>query len=128
MENKRLTLNDLINKSTNKDKELKNIEIYIKSMDKTILAKAPDNKLLLDALDTAKDNAHDGDLYLIYNSVIEPNLKDNTLHDAYNVGRPFEIIDKIFTLGEIANIVRLLTKDSGIYDTDGASLVEDIKN
>ncbi len=128
MDNKRLTISDLINKVSDKSKKAEKIEIYIKSMDKTILAIEPNNELLLDSLDVARDNAHEGDLHLIYNSVIEPNLKDSSLHNAYNITRPIEIVDKVFTLGEIANISRILTKGSGIYDTDGASLVDDLKN
>lgn len=128
MNTKRLTLDELINMATENDKRDKYIEIYIKSLDSTIKAKKPDTELMLDALDTAKDNAHDGDLYLIYNSIVDPNFKDTKLHKAYNVTIPYKVIDKIFTLGEIASISKILTQDSGLYDSDGATIVDNLKN
>lgn len=126
MEYKRLKLEDLINKA-GETKGDKYVEIYIKRLDATIKAKEPDNTLILEAIDILKENAHESDLHLVYNSIVEPNIKDSTLHDTYNVSRPVEILDEIFTLGEISNISKTLLKNSG-YEDNSVKLVEDIKN
>ena len=126
MEHKRLKLEDLINKAGEKKGD-KYVEIYIKRLDATIKAKEPDNTLILESIDILKENAHESDLHLVYNSIIEPNIKDSTLHNAYNVSRPVEILDKIFSLGEISNIAKTLLKNSG-YEDNSVKLVEDIKN
>lgn len=124
----KLTINELINRADSGDKTEKYIEIYIKSMDSYIRVKKPDNELIIDALEVGKENSHDGDLHLLYNSIVEPNMKDTKLHDAYKVDRPYEIIDKVFTLGEISGIAKILLKDSSIFDNNAVSLVSDIKN
>ncbi len=126
MEYKKLKLEDLINKAGEKKGD-KYVEIYIKRLDATIKAKEPDNTLILESIDILKENAHESDLHLVYNSIIEPNIKDSTLHKAYNVSRPLEILDEIFSLGEISNIAKTLLKNSG-YEDNSVKLVEDIKN
>lgn len=126
MEYKKLKLEDLINKAGEKKGD-KYVEIYIKRLDATIKAKEPDNTLILESIDILKENAHESDLHLVYNSIIEPNIKDSTLHNAYNVSRPVEILDEIFSLGEISNISKTLLKNSG-YEDNSVKLVEDIKN
>lgn len=126
MKNKQLKLEDLINKAGEKKGD-KYVEIYIKRLDATIKAKEPDNTLILESIDILKENAHESDLHLVYNSIIEPNIKDSTLHEAYNVSRPLEILDEIFSLGEISNIAKTLLKNSG-YEDNSVKLVEDIKN
>lgn len=128
MNKKRVTLDELINKASQKDSKEKYIELYVKSIDGTIKLKKPDNDLILDALDIAKDNSHDGDLHLVYNSIIEPNVKDTRLHSAYEVSRPCEVLDKIFTLGEIMSISKELVKDSGFFDEDNTTLIDNLKN
>lgn len=126
MEYKKLKLEDLINKAGEKKGD-KYVEIYIKRLDATIKAKEPDNTLILESIDILKENAHESDLHLVYNSIVEPNIKDSTLHEAYNVSRPLEILDEIFSLGEISNIAKTLLKNSG-YEDNSVKLVEDIKN
>ena len=126
MEYKKLKLEDLINKAGEKKGD-KYVEIYIKRLDATIKAKEPDNTLILESIDILKENAHESDLHLVYNSIIEPNIKDSTLHEAYNVSRPLEILDEIFSLGEISNIAKTLLKNSG-YEDNSVKLVEDMKN
>lgn len=128
MNKNRLTLDELINKASQKDSKEKYIELYVKSIDSTIKLKRPDNELILDALDVAKDNSHDGDLHLLYNSIVEPNVKDTRLHSAYGVTRPYDVLDKIFTLGEIMSISKELVKDSGLFDEDNATLIDNLKN
>ena len=124
MNKDRLTLDELINKASQTNNKENYIELYIKRIDRCIKLRKPNNELILDALDIAKDNSHDGDLHLLYNSIVEPNIKDIRLHSAYNVSRPYEI----FTLGEIAGMSKELTKDSGFFDEDSITLIDNLKN
>lgn len=126
MEYKRLKLEDLINKA-GENKQNTCLDVYIKRLDSIIKVKKPDNALILESIDLIKEDAHESDLHLVYNSIIEPNIKDSTLHNAYNVSRPVEILDKIFSLGEIAGISKVLVGSAG-YEESAVKLVEDIKN
>ena len=77
-------------------------ELYVQSLDGTITVKPPTRAILSDARETDDDSL--ADRYLVYQCVVEPNLKDKKLQDAYGCGEPDEIVDKIFELGEISKI------------------------
>lgn len=128
MKNKQLKLQDLINKAgEHRQSKNKTLEIYVKSFDGIFKMKKPSNALLLESLDIASEDAHEGDIHLIYNSVIEPNLKSEELQESYGITRPVEIVDELFDLGEIKSISTILAESSG-YGKDVAHLVDDVKN
>lgn len=128
MKNKQLKLEDLINKAgEHRQSKNKTLEIYVKSFDGIFKMKKPSNALLLESLDIASEDAHEGDIHLIYNSVIEPNLKSEELQESYGVTRPVEIVDELFDLGEIKAISTILAESAG-YGKDVACLVDDVKN
>ena len=128
MKNKQLKLQDLINKAgEHRQSKNKTLEIYVKSFDGIFKMKKPSNALLLESLDIASEDAHEGDIHLIYNSVIEPNLKSEELQQSYGVTRPVEIVDELFDLGEIKAISIILAESAG-YGKDVACLVDDVKN
>lgn len=134
MKNKQLKLQDLINKAgEHRQSKNKTLEIYVKSFDGIFKMKKPSNALLLESLDIASEDAHEGDIHLIYNSVIEPNLKSEELQESYGVARPVEIVDELFDLGEIKAVATILAESAG-YGKDVACLVEskdlieDVKN
>ena len=134
MKNKQLKLEDLINKAgEHRQSKNKTLEIYVKSFDGIFKMKKPSNALLLESLDIASEDAHEGDIHLIYNSVIEPNLKSEELQESYGVARPVEIVDELFDLGEIKAVATILAESAG-YGKDVACLVEskdlieDVKN
>lgn len=134
MKNKQLKLQDLINKAgEHRQSKNKTLEIYVKSFDGIFKMKKPSNALLLESLDIASEDAHEGDIHLIYNSVIEPNLKSEELQESYGVARPVEIVDELFDLGEIKAVATILAESAG-YGKDVARLVEskdlieDVKN
>ncbi len=124
----KLTIDELINSAgqsgNNKDEYR---EIYIKRLNRTITVKKPNNTLILDATEVLSESKLESDYHLVYNSVISPNLKDTELHDVYNVSKPTEILDKIFTLGEIIYIGRILLDMAG-YNESAVKVIEDIKN
>lgn len=134
MKNKQLKLQDLINKAgEHRQSKNKTLEIYVKSFDGIFKMKKPSNALLLESLDIASEDAHEGDIHLIYNSAIEPNLKSEELQESYGVARPVEIVDELFDLGEIKAVATILAESAG-YGKDVAHLVEskdlieDVKN
>lgn len=123
MEYKKLTLKDLLSKKeeiNNRKKETK--EIYISSLGGTITVKKPDRQLCIDALEMPDDK---GDMFLVYESVISPNLKDIQLHKEYGVVEPFEIVEKIFEPGEITSLAQELVKMAGYGNA--VKIVDDIK-
>ena len=127
MKNKQLKLEDLINKAgEHRQSKNKTLEIYVKSFDGIFKMQKPSNALLLESLDIASEDAHEGDIHLIYNSVIEPNIKSEELQESYGVTRPVEIVDELFDLGEIKAISTILAESAG-YGKDVAHLVDDVK-
>jgi hypothetical protein len=118
--NKKLNIKDLIaNAERLKKRKEETKELRVKSLDGNIVIGKPDRQLILEAMDM-KDE--DGDLYLVYECVLEPNLKDKELQEAYGVNG-YEIVDAIFEVGEISSISKEITKFAGYGDS-----VEEIKN
>jgi hypothetical protein len=119
----RVKLSDLIAKAEEKKahrKERK--DIYVKSLGGLITIEKPDRALCLDVLDMGKD----GDSYLVYECVVDPNLKDPALIQAYGCVQPIEVVEKIFEPGEIAQIAKIAVELAGYGDS--VKLVDDLKN
>ncbi len=96
-------------------------ELYVQSLDGTITVKPPTRAILSDARETDNDSL--ADRYLVYQCVVEPNLKDKKLQDAYGCGEPDEIVDKIFELGEVGKIAAECINMAGFGNS-----VEKVKN
>lgn len=64
---------------------------------------------------------------LIYSIVKEPNLKDKTLHDAYECAEPTDIVPAIFTDGEMLDIVDVAIESTG-FRRGSVQVVEELKN
>lgn len=59
----------------------------------------------VDIVKARKMDDTDIDPYMIYAHVIEPDLKDKRLQEAYNKGcQPHEIVDKLFAPAEVGKI------------------------
>lgn len=104
-------------------------EIYIERLDATILFENPERSLAIESIEMSQDEDMDsgaGDIHLIYNSVVEPNLKDSALQEAYNCVEPTDILDKLFKPGEIAAIAQEIMKSAG-YGTH-VKKVKQVKN
>lgn len=120
----KLTLKDLIAKkeqvlnSKNKTRNL-----YIKSLDGVITIEKPSIDLIIDA--SKIDEGAESDKYLVYNCIVEPNIKDKELQKAYECVEPTEIL-KIFEDGEISTIAKECMDLAGYNGS--VSVVEDIKN
>jgi hypothetical protein len=121
--NVKLTLTDLIkNADKIKARKKETKELYIKEMDATITIMKPDRETILDSYDMEEP---DGNLYLVYECVVDPNLKDQELQNAYGV-TGYDIVDEIFDPGVADAISKEIVKFAGYGDS--VSIIEDIKN
>jgi hypothetical protein len=126
---KKLTLTDLM-----KDKEKYQVkddvteEVYIPRLDANVTIRKPERSLCIETIQmTHDDNLVDqADPYLVYNIMIEPNLKDKELQKAYGCVEPTDIVGKIFETGEVPSIAQVGLELAG-YDKK-IKRVKDIKN
>lgn len=77
----------------------------------TIICKAPSATVLSESSSMDRDN--DGDCYLIYSCIIEPNLSDSKLQKEFGCIEPLDIVNKIFSLGEVRGIANALVELAG---------------
>lgn len=107
----KLTLENLIeNKEKISPENLKTQEIDMKRLGGTVTLQQPDESTVRDAADMEDDS------YLVYMTIIEPNLRDKKLQEAYKCAKPSDIVSKIFNLGEIAELSKEALKLVGIND------------
>lgn len=110
---------DLIRKAQER-KQPKAHELEIASLEGTIKVQEPDRALCLDALDMGSD----GDMYIIYECMVEPSLKDPELHKACGCSTPLDVVLAVFQPGEIARLSSKLIELAGYKD----GVVTDVKN
>ncbi len=124
-DNKRtLTINDVIKRKEQiKKKRNAKKRLYVESLDGEIVVTTPSRELCLESIDM---DGYEGDKYIVYNSIVEPNICDDSLHKAYEVNEPLDIVDAIFEPGEISSIALELLNMSG-YNSH-IRVVEEIKN
>jgi len=102
---KKLTVQELIAQREKLAKKKSKTEtLFISSMDSDIVIKAPTSSLLLEAQSMGQDDATKADVYLVYQCVTEPDLKDKKLHEAFECVEPMDIVSEIFLPGEVASI------------------------
>ena len=120
-----VTVADLIAKREeikNKRKNRYDIETSIG----TIVVKQPMLKMIDEIL-----KGHDGrqnDIDLIFETVLEPNLKDKDLQQAYGCTIPSDIVPMIFKPGEIGALARAIMSVAGFGASFEAKIHEEIKN
>lgn len=130
-ENKVISLKDLI---ANKEKfERKNggelVTLRLERLDANIVIETPSKEFCMDVFDMTNDEERtkQADAYMVYSIVKEPNLKDAELHKAYDCVEPTDIVEKIFTFGEVQAIVNKGFELAG-FDKGSVSVVEELKN
>ncbi|WP_196426647.1 phage tail assembly chaperone [Lysinibacillus cavernae] len=102
---KRLTLTDLM-----KEKEKYQVKddvtetVLVERLGVEVVLRKPEKSLCVDTMKMARDenNDTDADEYMVYNTMVEPNLKDPELKKAYGCTLPTDIVSKIFEPGEIS--------------------------
>lgn len=102
--NTKLTLAELMRRkeqilAAKKTKQTKNL--YIASLDAVITIEEPDGALCRDANDMEPG---EGDKYMCYECIKEPNLKSQEAQDAFGCTEPMDIVELIFKAGEIPQI------------------------
>ncbi|MCR4719697.1 MAG: hypothetical protein K5768_08735 [Firmicutes bacterium] len=110
----------LESKKTRKTKEL-----YVSSLDGTITITEPSREIILEA-SGMEDNK--GDVYTVYQCVTEPNLKDRELQKEFECVEPMEIVEKVFSAGEITNIALKCIELAGYGQDSVKELVTETKN
>lgn len=124
MTKKKLTIADLIDNkerlSTSKN-ETKNI--HIEKLDAVITIVKPARTLIFESLEMG---SYGGDEFLVYNSIIEPNLKDKELQSAYGCVEPTDIVNEIFDMGTVKGIAEQALSMVGVDSKVKA--VDDLKN
>jgi len=119
----KLTLAELIRRKEQMlaaKKVKKTQDLYVKSIDAVITIEEPDNALCRDASEMEQG---EGDKYLCYECIKEPNLKSHELQEAFGCSEPMDIVDIIFAPGEIPQISVECMKLAGYMGG-----VEQIKN
>lgn len=102
--NTKLTLSELLRRKEQmlKAKKIKATkELYIQSIDATITIEEPDGALCRDANEM---DAGEGDKYMCYECIKEPNLKSPEVQEAFGCAVPMDIVEVIFKAGEIPQI------------------------
>jgi hypothetical protein len=119
---KKLTLTDLLKeKEKYQVQENTTEDLFIHRLDASITIRKPDRSLCMDAFQMANDpNQGDkADPYMVYNIVVEPNLKDPQLQKEFGCIEPTDIVEKIFEPGEISKMAGY---------KKGIDKVKDLKN
>ena len=120
---RKMTIDKLIKqKAKYAVKKDKKTELYIPSLDASIVIGKPDRSLCMEALKMDED----GDSFLVYSCVLDPLLKNKELQDAYECVEPTDIVEKIFEPGEIGSISQKCLEMAG-YNNE-VKAVDDIKN
>ncbi len=120
-----VTIADLIARREefkNKRKELYEMETSVG----TIIVKQPSLKMIDEIL--KMEDGRQGDIDLIYESVVEPSLKDKDLQQAYGCVVPSDIVLMIFKAGEIGPIASAIMKCAGFGKSIKYKVHEEIKN
>ena len=104
-------------------------EVFIKRFEANVVMQLPDRALCVESQQMANDEntATQANVHLVYNTIVEPNLKDSELQQTFECIEPTDIVDKIFSPGEIALLADLALKEAG-YSGGAVSLVKDLKN
>lgn len=127
---KKLTIQELMaQKETLKKKKHRTETLYIESLDAEIVIQEPSRALALEAIEMASDDTRSdkADAHVVYNCVIEPNLKDASLQKEFGCVEPTDIVDMIFRPGEIAAISGHALQLSG-YGKGVTKVDKELKN
>ena len=111
---KKLTLTDLIAKKEEIAKAKNETkEIYVKSVDAIITIKKPDRTII----NKVSENEKKADIVMVFECVVEPNLKDPILKEEFGVKNQIDAVEKIFDTGEITHIAGICTAFGGYKDS-----------
>jgi hypothetical protein len=125
---KQITLKEILAKKEElKNKKPKRDSVFIKSLGGDIVVQEPSGSLCQEVIGMAQDRNEMSDKHMVYNCVIEPNLKDKELQKEFGCVEPTDIVDFIFKSGEIAAISSYCIEMAG-YGKGLKKVDKDIKN
>ena len=108
--------------------ETKTATLTVERLNANIVIEIPDNALCMDSLNHKDDETgKKADDYLVYTIMQEPNLKDKDLQKAYECVEPTDILEQIFTRGEIADIASFALDAAG-FKRGTVKVIEELKN
>ena len=119
----KLTLAELLRRKEQMlaEKKIKKTkDLYIKSIDAVITITEPDAALCRDANDMEPG---EGDKYMCYECITEPNLRSKEVQEAFECASPMDVVELIFAPGEIPQIAIECMKLAGYMGG-----VEEVKN
>lgn len=125
-EAKRLSVADLM-----KEKEKYQVKddvtesVIVERLNAEVVIRKPEKSLCVDTMKMARDenNDTDADEYMVYNTVVEPNLKDKELQKEFGCKLPTDIVAKIFEPGEIAQLSEVAFELAG-YKKGGVKAIK----
>lgn len=124
---KKLTITDILaQKEAAKPKKLSQQTLYVKSIDAEIIIQEPTKALIIESAGLEEQS----DSHLVYNCLVEPNLKANhkELMTHFGCTTPFEIVECLFKLGEVKDIALNIMDLAGYSAGAGVKVVNDLKN
>ena len=101
-------------------KTKKTQDLYVKSLDAVITIEEPSGTLCRDANDM---DAGEGDKYMCFECIKEPNLKSQEIQESFGCTEPMDIVDMLFLPGEIPQIAIACMKLAGYMGG-----VDEVKN
>lgn len=107
---------------------VKEVELEIKRLKDTIKIRSLDVNKLLNLVDTCK-NQYEANVKIAYYGIVEPNIRDKELQEAYKVKtNPYKIVESIFKPIEINLIADKICEISGLKDVENMDeLVKEVK-
>ena len=107
---------------------VKEVELEIKRLKDTIKIKSLDVNKLINLADTSK-NQYETNVKIVYYAMVEPNVRDKDLLEAYKVkANPYKIVESIFKPIEINLISDKVCEISGLKEVeDMEELVKEVK-
>lgn len=124
----KITLDELIRRKEQMlatKKQKKTCELYVESLDGVITVTEPDRSLVNDCRNM---KSGEGDPYLLYQCVVEPDLKSKALQEAYECTTPTDIVDKVFAAGEIGQISTFILSLARYNSASVQKITDEIKN
>jgi len=123
---KRLSVTDLM-----KEKEKYQVKndvteaVLVERLGVEVVLRKPEKSLCVDTMKMGRDenNDTDADEYMVYNTMVEPDLKDKELQKEFGCTLPTDIVSKIFEPGEIAQLSDVAFELAG-YKKGGVKAVK----
>ena len=123
---KTLTVEDILKrKDFFKEKRTEKKTLYISSIDSNIVIQKPSRDLLFDVSDM--DDESEADAYLVYESIVEPDLHSKEIQELYkeDITQPFDVLYEIFDSMEVTQIAQKIVAFGGLNGV--SEVTEDLK-